>query len=52
MAASVEMDGQATICPVVYVRRDGRVQEHLMDPHPLHEYDGDEYRRRVAEALA
>jgi len=51
VAASVEMDGQATICPVVYVRRNGRVEERVMDPHPLHEFEGEEYRRAVEEAL-
>ena len=52
VAASVEMDGSAVICPVVYVRRGGRVQEHVMDPHPLHEYEGGDYHRRLEEALA
>jgi len=52
VAVTVEMDGAADISPVVYVRRGGRVQEHVLDPHPLHEFEGEDYRRRVEEALA
>jgi thioredoxin reductase len=51
VAASVEMDGQATIYPVIYVRSGGRVRELAMDPHPLHDFEGERYRAAVEEAL-
>jgi thioredoxin reductase len=45
VAATVEMDAAGSIYPVVYVRRAGRIEEHAGDPHPLHDYRGEEYRR-------
>ena len=50
-AVSVEYDAGGAIVPALYVRRDGRLAEHLMPPHPLHAFDGDEYRRELGARL-
>jgi thioredoxin reductase len=44
IAATVEMDEEASIYPVVFIRRGGKVEEHAMDPHPFHDFASDEYR--------
>jgi thioredoxin reductase len=50
MAATVEMNAAGDIYPTLYVRHGEEIEEHLLDPHPLHDYTGEDYRRRV-EAL-
>jgi thioredoxin reductase len=50
-AAAVEIDPAGTIYPAVYVRRDGRLYEHELDPHPLNAFDGAEYRRALETLL-
>jgi hypothetical protein len=47
-AASVEVDEAGKIMPVLYVRRGGDVREHQLEPHPLHEYEGEPYRNYVS----
>ena len=47
-AASVEVDEKGTILPTLYLRHRGEIREHQLDPHPLHEYRGEPYRRQVA----
>ena len=44
LAASVEVDEAGKIIPMLYVRRGGDVREHQLEPHPLHEYEGEPYR--------
>jgi thioredoxin reductase len=51
-AATVEMDAEGRIYPVVYVRRGGRLQEHVMAPDPLHDFAREEYRRELESLLA
>jgi thioredoxin reductase len=51
VAAAIELDGHATIVPVVYVRRGGRVAEHVLPPHPLYAFDSDEHRRELEARL-
>jgi len=51
VAASVEVDELGRIIPVVYVRRGGEIAEHELEPHPLHEYESEPYRREVASLL-
>jgi thioredoxin reductase len=51
LAASVEVDASGTIVPTVYVRRRGEVAEHQLEPHPLHDYEGEPYRRQLASLL-
>src|SRR5204863_6145609 len=41
VAVTVELDSRGTLHPVVYIRRAGTVAEHVLDPHPLHDYRGD-----------
>jgi len=48
VAASVEVDEQGAIVPTIYVRRRGAVTEHTFESHPLHEYEGESYRRDLA----
>ena len=50
-AASVEVDSSGTIIPTLYVRRGGDVHEHQLEPHPLHEYEREEYQRELASLL-
>jgi thioredoxin reductase len=50
-AASVEVDDSGTIVPTLYVRRHGEIREHQLEPHPLHEYEGEPYRKQVAALL-
>ncbi len=46
-AVAIEMSGNGTIYPAVYVRRSGELEEHELEPHPLRAFDGDGYRRDV-----
>jgi hypothetical protein len=50
-AASVEVDDSGTIVPTLYVRRHGEIREHQLEPHPLHEYESEPYRKQVAALL-
>jgi hypothetical protein len=50
-AASVEVDEKGTIVPTLYLRRHGEIREHELEPHPLHEYEGDPYRRQVTSLV-
>jgi thioredoxin reductase len=51
VAASVEVDELGRIIPVVYLRRGGEIAEHELEPHPLHEYESEPYRRELASLL-
>ncbi len=51
IAMTIESDGQGGIYPVAYVRRAGRVDEHAFEPHPLHDFEGTEYRRDLGALL-
>ena len=48
---TIEADGTGVIYPVVYVIRDGRAEEHALDPHPLLDYRTREHRRQLASIL-
>jgi len=50
VAMTVESDG-ATIYPVVYVRRGGKTEEHVLEPDPLHDYQGLLYRKAMSTIL-
>jgi hypothetical protein len=50
-AASVEVDESGTILPTLYLRQRGEIREHQLDPHPLHEYEGEPYRQHVAAVV-
>jgi hypothetical protein len=51
LAATIEMNADGELYPVVYARRRGRVEEHVLPPHHLHEYDRDEYERKLSELV-
>jgi thioredoxin reductase len=50
VAMTVESDG-GSIFPVVYVRRDGKTEEHALEPDPLHDFEGLTYRRALGAIL-
>lgn len=52
VAVSIEVAPKGTIFPVVYVRHGNRVEEHLLATHPLHQYEGSDYQRRITELIA
>jgi len=49
IAIAVEMAADGTIYPAVYVRERNRVSERHLEPHPLHEYGSEAYRRALSE---
>ena len=51
LAATIETNASGEIYPVVYVRRGGRIEERVLEPDPLHAYDGPGYRPQL-ESLA
>jgi thioredoxin reductase len=51
VAATVEVDSEGTIVPVVYRRRDGHVDEHVLPPNPLRRFDTPEHRSALESAL-
>ena len=51
IALTIEADGQGAIYPVAYVRRNGKVDEHTLEPHPLHDFEGSAYRKQVGSLL-
>jgi hypothetical protein len=51
LAATIEVDAAGRIVPTVYVRQGGEVAEHPLEPHPLHEYEGEPYAQELASRL-
>jgi hypothetical protein len=51
VAITVETDADNDTHPAVYVRRGGRVEEHLLPSDPLNEYEGPEHRGQLAAVL-
>ncbi|MGH2794680.1 MAG: hypothetical protein ACRDKG_10300, partial [Actinomycetota bacterium] len=51
VAIAVETDAEGDIHPAVYVRRDGRVDEHTLASSPLMKFDGQEQQRQLAAVL-
>ena len=51
VAASVETDADGKIVPVLYVRSGGHIAEHVLAPHPLHEFDGTAQRTELEARL-
>lgn len=51
VAMTVEADGTGAIFPVLYVRRGDQTEEHVLEPDPLHDYEGPTYRRAVGQIL-
>ncbi|MDQ3823041.1 MAG: NAD(P)-binding domain-containing protein [Actinomycetota bacterium] len=48
VAVTIETDRHGVTFPSVYVRRDGRLTERPLDPHPLNDFAGEGYERAVA----
>jgi thioredoxin reductase len=51
IAATIEMNAEGEIYPVVYGRQREEIAEHVLPPHPLHDYRGEEYRRELESLL-
>jgi thioredoxin reductase len=51
VAITVETDARGDIHPAVYVRRHGRVAEHLLPSDPLHRFETAAHRREVGSVL-
>jgi thioredoxin reductase len=51
VAMALESNGHDDLYPVLYVRHDNKVEEHLLPPSPLLDFESDEHRRKVMEAL-
>ena len=51
-AASVEVDEAGRIVPTIYARHGGEIAEHQLEPHPLHEYEGEPYRAEVTALVS
>ena len=51
VAMTVEADGAGSIYPVMYLRRNGRTEEHGLDPHPLHDFETKEHRLQAGAIL-
>jgi thioredoxin reductase len=49
---SVESDGNGGLYPVVYVRKDGRLEEHALPPHPLRDFATPAHAAALREAIA
>jgi len=52
VAATIEVDETGRMVPTVYLRRGGEVAEHPLEPHPLHQYEGEAYAAELASLLA
>lgn len=51
VAATIETGEDGTIRPAVYVRRGGRVAEHVLDGNPLLDFGTAEHRKQLAAVL-
>ena len=51
LAVTIETDARGVTFPCVYVRRGGTLDVHGLDPHPLHEFDGEPYERELAKLV-
>ena len=47
IAVAVEYAADGAVTPVVYVRRNGRLTEHALPTHPLHQFETVEHRRML-----
>jgi hypothetical protein len=52
VAMTVESDGQGSLYPVAYVRRNGALGEHVLPADPLLDFEGDEHRAALSAAVA
>lgn len=52
VAITIETDAGGDIHPALYVRRGGRVEEHLLPSNPMRDYETGEHRTRLSQLLA
>jgi thioredoxin reductase len=52
IAATIEANAEGAIYPVLYSRREGHVEEHVLPGHPLNDFGTAEHRRALASLLA
>jgi Pyridine nucleotide-disulphide oxidoreductase len=52
LAATVEVDEAGRIIPTLYLRRRGEITEHQLETHPVHDYEGEAYRRELSALVA
>ena len=50
-AIAVEMNAEGEIYPTAYVERGGEVREHVLPPHHLNDYTGEEHVRELRSVL-
>jgi hypothetical protein len=51
VAVAIESNAQGDTYPAIYRRQKGRISEHLLDPHPLNDFQTTEHRRALASVL-
>jgi thioredoxin reductase len=51
VAAAIEMAADGTIYPSLYVRRQNRVQERPLEPHPLNDFESPGHARAVSQLV-
>jgi hypothetical protein len=51
VAVTIEADGTGAIYPALYLRRSGRVAEHLLPPAARHEFRTADHRALVSDRL-
>jgi thioredoxin reductase len=49
LVATIEADGTGAIYPVLYLRVDGSIEEHALEPHPFLDFTTPDHRRKVEE---
>jgi hypothetical protein len=52
IATTIEANAEGAVYPVLYLRRDGRVEERALPGHPLHDFGTPEHRRALSSLLA
>jgi thioredoxin reductase len=48
---TLEADGTGAIYPVIYLRRNGKIEEHAIEPEPMMDFSGPVHRRQLADVL-
>ena len=51
VAVTIEMNAEGEIYPVVYGRQREEIDERVLPPQHLHDFQGDEYRRELQPLL-
>ena len=51
VAVTLESNGQGNPYPAIYRRKDAIISEHLMAPHPLLDFHGRDYQRRLEDIV-